>query len=264
LPLTPSLSDARILITNDDGIGAPGLEILEHAARQHCDDVWVVAPAQNQSSRSRAMTQATPVAVRQLDDTRFAVEGTPADCAIIGLNGLLPGRTPDLVLSGINAGSNLGEEIAHSGTVGACLQAREQHIPGLAFSQVGLGASQSPIDWSCARHHAQRLLPSLVALLEKPHDTMNVNFPPLRDPASLNGTVVVPAGLRLGAPTVLPVSRRGDASVFSYPELRPGQRGPDGSDWHAIYEGNISITPIALDATHHAVIDTVAERLAAR
>ena len=144
-----SIRDRRIVVVNDDGIDAHGLSILEHAARHCCEDVWVVAPAENQSGRGRALSWRQNVQVEPRGERRFAVHGTPADCVLIALNGLLGAQGADLVLSGINAGSNLANDIGSSGTVGACFEAAERGVPAIAFSQRQAGRSDRN-RWACA------------------------------------------------------------------------------------------------------------------
>jgi 5'-nucleotidase len=145
-----SLDSARVLLVNDDGIESPGLAVLERAVRGFTGDVWTVAPRENQSARGRAYTLRRPVDCQRLAERRFAVEGTPVDCVLVALNGLIAGRRPDLVLSGVNQGTNLGEDIPASGTVGACLEAAEQGVPGIAFSQVGAYRAADDAVWASA------------------------------------------------------------------------------------------------------------------
>src|SRR5437879_8802108 len=125
----------RILISNDDGIRSPGIKVLEKIARDLSDDVWVVAPEQEQSGASHSLTTRRPLRMREVARRRYAVDGTPTDSVLIAVKRLLRDRPPDLVLSGINAGSNVGEDMTYSGTVAAAMEATLLGIPAIALSQ---------------------------------------------------------------------------------------------------------------------------------
>ena len=123
----------RILCTNDDGIHAPGLQIVERIARSLSDDVWIVAPETDQSGLAHSLTLSEPLRLRKVSDKHFALRGTPTDCVIMGVRHLLPGR-PDLVLSGVNAGTNMADDVTYSGTVACAIEATLLGIPAVAFS----------------------------------------------------------------------------------------------------------------------------------
>src|SRR5215470_11436338 len=141
------LPTARILVTNDDGINAPGLKVLEKVARSLSRQVWVVAPEAEQSGAAHSLTLRRPLRVRRLSARRFAVDGTPTDCVLLAVHSIMPKR-PDLVLSGINRGSNLGEDITYSGTIAAAMEATLLEIPAIAMSQVSGG--RESIKWHAA------------------------------------------------------------------------------------------------------------------
>ena len=117
------LTDARILISNDDGIDAPGIKLLEQLAREFSDDVWVIAPSMEQSGAGHSLTLRRPLRIHERDERHFAVDGTPTDCILLGLQQVMRDIPPDIVLSGINRGSNLGEDVTYSGTVAAAMEA---------------------------------------------------------------------------------------------------------------------------------------------
>lgn len=246
------LENCRILLTNDDGIDAPGLARLEKAVGEYCNDIWIVAPSANQSSCSRRVTQRETVVCRQQGERRFSVDGTPGDCTIVALNGLIPERKPDLVLSGINSGANLGEDLALSGTVGACLQAIELGIPGIAFSQVEDIDTDDGLLWHCTDNHLAELLPKLVSMLDRSTTTLNVNFPPLGESEQAKGIAVVPSGRRHSAMMVKSTQQDNGETHFSYPLLRKDRPASAGSDLEHLYSGYITVTPIQPDLTHHA------------
>lgn len=260
----PPLDRCRVLVVNDDGIESAGLALLARAARGFTDDVWVVAPRRNQSARGRAYTLARPVECHHLDARRVAVEGTPVDCVLIALNGLIPGRRPDLVLSGVNQGTNLGEDIGASGTVGACLEAAEQGVPAIAFSQVG--AYPAPLDahWACAERHLPDLLPDLVAALADRRSVFNVNFPRLDEGAEAAGTAVVPAGRREGALLVQALEHDGDGRrSFFYDQLRPDVPAAPHCDIERVQAGYITVTPLTHGLTDETRLDGLRARFAA-
>ena len=238
----------RILLTNDDGIHAEGLTALERIAGELSDDVWIVAPEYEQSGASRALTLADPIRVRQIGERRFSTTGTPTDCVLMGLNTLVEGKRPDLVLSGVNRGANLAEDVTMSGTVAGAIEAMALGVPGIALSQMGFyepGASYEP---------AEAFGPGIIRKLVKtgwPRDVvMNINFP--------NGPVE--------KITEVEVTRQGFRdSHIRHAEKRTDLRGreyywmgfrqerskpADGTDLRALYEGRISVTPLHIDLTH--------------
>ncbi|HLJ65501.1 MAG TPA: 5'/3'-nucleotidase SurE, partial [Stellaceae bacterium] len=146
------LTTARILISNDDGIEATGLKLLTRIARQLCPDVWVVAPEQEQSGASHSLTLHRPLRVRKLGPKRYAVDGTPTDCVLLAVNAIMRDKRPTLMLSGINAGGNLGEDVTYSGTVAAAMEATLLDVPSIAFSQYY--ANGGAIKWATAAAHA--------------------------------------------------------------------------------------------------------------
>ena len=248
------LQPLRILITNDDGIDAEGIELLEKSARCVSDDVWVVAPAANQSSCSRALTQTKKVACEKRTERHFAIDGTPGDCAIIALNGLIPGQLPDIVLSGVNRGSNLGEDLAISGTVGACLQAWEQRVPGIALSQVLANFNHKITNWGSSNAWLEKTLRRLIPLLLEHPGVINVNFPPLDKPDEVEGIEVTEIGRRLLPLMVHSEQDENGRSWFDYRSLRNKKEVTPESDIDLAYRGYITVTPLTLDMSDRARI----------
>ena len=167
----------RILVTNDDGIHAEGLEVLERIARQLSDDVWVVAPESDQSGVAHSLSLSNPLRLRQISDRRFAVAGTPTDCVIMAARSILAEAKPDLVLSGVNRGSNVAEDVTYSGTIAAAMEGTLLGIPSIAISQAYMPGNRDVIHWDCAEHHAPGIIRRL---LEEgiPEDVLfNLNFP---------------------------------------------------------------------------------------
>lgn len=253
-----NLKTARILISNDDGVDAEGLALLERAASTLCDDVWVVAPEREQSGAGHSLSLHKPLRLRQVAARRFAVDGTPTDAVLVGVMEVLKDKRPDLMLSGINRGSNLAEDVTYSGTVSAAMEATLLEIPAIAFSNQLKG----PVDWAVPAHYAARLIETL-AMADIAHDRLlNVNFPavPL---AAVKGVRACPQGRRKLDDNL---DRRTD------PQGRPyiwigGQRtepfrNPPASDIAMISEGYITVTPLSLDMTDHRMLEGVAKACA--
>lgn len=241
----------RILVSNDDGIEAPGIAVLERIARELSDDVWVVAPAYEQSAASRALSIRDPLRVRKYGDKRFAVYGTPTDAVMMGVLSLVKGKRPDLVLSGVNKGQNLAEHITLSGTIAAAIQGMEMGIPAVALSQAYPFTEDGIIHWDTAEHHA---VPTLRKLFEAgwPEQVLiNVNFPDCA-PDEVQRTEITRMGLREA--DLLSVDRRKDPGGRDYYWFGFNDRGshpPDGTDLRAIRDKRISVTPLHMDLTHY-------------
>ena len=245
-----SIRDRLIVVVNDDGIDAPGLGILERAAREVCEHVWVVAPAVNQSGRGRALSWRQDVKVERRGDTRFAVHGTPADCVMIALNGLLDGRGVDLIVSGVNAGSNLANDIGSSGTVGACFEAAERGIPAIAFSQrhaEGGGSRR----WACAESLTGHLLPRLFDALSAPRRVLNVNFPALSNGEAPVGLAVTHSGWREGPISIEERAPERGRRVFHIYTIREDEPNQPDCDIDLALRGYVTVTPLSLDQTRH-------------
>ena len=253
------LADSRILIVNDDGIEAYGLSILEQAARQHSDDVWVVAPASDQSGRGRAMSYGNEVEVESRGAKRFAVEGTPSDCVLVALNGLISEPVPALVLSGVNNGANLGDDVGTSGTVGACLESAEQGVPAIAFSQ-GWGDFK-PTNWAMAEALTGRLLPALTSSLTHQRMALNVNFPALADREDVAGLKVVHTGWRVGPVTLDERETNGTKQVFYVGDLREDAPNEPSCDLDMAFQDYITVTPLTLDQTYYRALPFIEEKL---
>jgi 5'-nucleotidase len=245
----------RILLTNDDGIDAEGLQALERIAARLSDDVWICAPEGEQSGASRALTLSTPVRVRRLGPKKFAVSGTPTDCVMLALHDLIEGARPDLVLSGVNRGQNLGEDVSMSGTVAAAMMAMAMGIPGIALSQA---LEVFHDECHCALDVAEAFAPGIVAKLVEtgwPKDVViNINFPD-RPVDEVAGVEVTRQGFR--EPGSIRTERRTDLRGRDYYWLGFAGRQPrleKGVDLSAIAAGRISVTPLHIDLTHMGAV----------
>jgi 5'-nucleotidase len=249
----------RILLTNDDGVNAAGLKLLETIARLFSDDVWVVAPTEEQSGSGHSLTLTVPIRVRKLGERRFCVTGTPTDAVMMGLAEIMKEAKPDLVLSGVNRGANLGEDVTYSGTVSAAMEGALAGIPSIALSQSyarqGMGDA---VPFAAAEAWAEQVLRPLIGAPMPPRTLVNVNFPAL--PADeVRGVRVVRQGLRdYGR---LQIAERTDPRGYPYYwfALGPMIETPDHlTDLEAIADGYVSVTPLHLDMTHDASLARLA------
>ena len=255
-----SIRDCRIVVVNDDGVEAHGLSILERAARHCCEDVWVVAPAGNQSGRGRALSWRQNVHVEPRGERRFAVHGTPADCVLVALNGLLGVRGADLVLSGVNAGSNLANDIGSSGTVGACFEAAELGVPAIAFSQRQAGGGERH-RWDCAEGLTAHLLPRLFDALCSTRRVLNVNFPALVDGDAVAGLKVTHSGWREGPTSIEERPSTRGRRVFHIYTIREDEPNEPECDLDLVRRGYVTVTPLGLDQTRHEDLADMRARL---
>ncbi|MDF1681408.1 5'/3'-nucleotidase SurE [Ponticaulis sp.] len=246
----------RILLTNDDGIHAEGLEVLEDIARTVSDDIWIIAPEVEQSGKSRAMTLTDPIRVRNLDDKTFAVRGTPTDCVLLGLLELMGDQKPDLILSGVNRGQNIAEDTSYSGTIAAAMCGMQHGVRSIAFSQSRGFQAPGSLPWETARHWGSEVLERLVDMTWADNVVVNVNFPD-RAPDAVTGVEVTRQGFR--DENIVHAEQRLDLRGDSYFWI--GYRGKlsdpaDGTDLKAIYEGRVSITPLHVDLTHENTLQS--------
>jgi 5'-nucleotidase len=259
----------RILITNDDGINAPGLRVLEAIAAEIAGEggeVWTVAPAFEQSGVGHCISYTHPTMLARLEDRRYAAEGSPADCVLAGVHEVLKDGRPDLVLSGVNRGNNVAENVVYSGTVGGAMEAALQDIPAIALSQF-FGPENLALDdpFEAAARHGTRVVRALLdsGLWDSPGYRVfyNVNFPPV-PAADVKGMRVAAQGFRPGIamgvePHISPSGR-----LFFW--IRGGAqhvKSPPGTDAAVNLEGYISVTPLRADLTAHDLLAPLRERL---
>ncbi len=250
----------RILLTNDDGIFAPGLAVLEAIARQFSDDVWIVAPAEEQSGAGHSLTLSRPVRLRQHDERRFSVAGTPTDSVMMALREVMP-AAPDLILSGVNRGANLGDDVTYSGTVSAAIEGALAGIRSIALSQVyaseGMGDA---VPFGAAEAWGARVVAPLLEAPFAPRTLVNVNFPAI--PADqVKGIRVVRQGFHdYSRGTVVEgIDPRGYRYFWfglNGIEHTPGH----STDLEAIQDGFVAVTPLQLDLTHEGSLSELAGR----
>lgn len=242
----------RILCTNDDGIHAEGIRVLERIARTLSDDVWVVAPDREQSGMSRALTLSHPIRVREDGPKHFAVSGTPTDAVLLGVLELVGGQKPDLLLSGVNNGQNISEDVSLSGTVAGAMQGMQLGIPSIALSQSRGFRGRDDIPWETAETFAPGIIKSLLPQGWPSDVIININFP---DAAPEDVTRIEATRLGRRDERMAHVEKRTDLRGYSYYWV--GYHGvksnpPEGTDLRAIYEGRISVTPLHLEMTHES------------
>lgn len=253
------LSAARILVTNDDGIHAPGLKALENIARALSDDVWVVAPLTEQSATSHSLTMRRPLRVATLSERHYSVDGTPTDCVLVALRTIIKGRTPDLVLSGVNMGANLGEDVTYSGTVAAAMEAALLGVRAIALSQMRSGEGHD-FRWHTAEHYGPGIVQRLLGT-EWPRETLvNVNFPDL-PPDAVKGIKVCRQGRRKAGTAVVEGHDPGGRPYVWIGSYESDATTQSDTDLAVISRGAISVTPLHLDLTHVPSLDPVREAL---
>lgn len=253
-----ALAQERILLVNDDGIDAPGLALLERVVRSVCDDVWVVAPDEERSGASHSISVSLPLRLRKLGEKRYAVKGTPSDCLLLARYELMRENPPTLALSGINRGTNLGEDVTYSGTTAAALEGALLGLRAVALSQIF--ALRDRPQWDTAERYT---LPVLERLLEQPWRPglyFNVNFPD-RAPDAVAGVQVTRQGQR--PPGAFVPERGVDGRGLPYYWIRltypQGEHEP-GTDLAAAAAGHVSVTPLHADMTAYDVLDGCRER----
>lgn len=248
------LSRSRLLVTNDDGIAAEGLRVLERIARSVSDDVWVVAPEQEQSGASHSLTLHRPLRVRALDARRYAVDGTPTDCVLLAVNRIMADHRPDLVLSGVNNGSNLGEDVTYSGTVAAGMEATLLGVPAIALSQA-MEDSAAP-SWAAAEAFAADVIRKAVST-PWPRDVLvNVNFPACPPNQVTNIQVVHQGNRKVGDNLTERVDPRG-RTYYWIGASRSRELGRPDTDVAVIAQNGIAVTPLDLDLTDKTTLATL-------
>jgi 5'-nucleotidase len=250
----------RILLTNDDGIHAQGLEVLERIARSLSDDIWIVAPAEEQSGAGHSLTLAHPVRLRQYDERRFAVSGTPTDAVTMALRKVMPHK-PDLILSGVNRGANQGDDVTYSGTVSAAIEGTLAGIRSVALSQVyGKEGRGADVSFDAAEQWGEKVLRPLIDMPFAERTLVNINFPALPADA-VQGIRVVRQGFHdYGRGTLVEGM---DPRGFPYfwfgleaIEHTPGHE----TDLEAAVDGFIAVTPLQLDLTHYPSLERLHDR----
>ena len=249
----------RILVTNDDGIHAPGLDICAQIARALSDDVWIVAPETDQSGVAHSLSLNDPLRLRQIEERRFAVKGTPTDCVVMGVRHILHEQIPDLVLSGVNRGRNVAEDVTYSGTIAAAMEGTILGIRSFALSlSFGADTRQNPF-WDTCVKCGPDVVKKVLAQEMPGNVLVNVNFPDCAA-ADVQGIAVATQGNR--GPELLKVDARHDGRGNPYYWIAYDRRErpapAEGTDLAALAMNKISVTPLRLDLTDQPFLTKLA------
>lgn len=253
----------RILVTNDDGIHSPGLDALARIASELSGDVWVVAPEHDQSGVAHSLSLNDPLRLRQLDDRRFAVRGTPPDCVILAARHILD-APPDLVLSGVNRGHNLAEDVSYSGTVAGAIEGALLGVPAIALSQAYPRGTREGVSYACAEAHGAAVISSVLEGGLQPGSVANINFPPV-GADEVEGVRATRQGRR--SQWRAQVEGRNDGRGNPYFWLTFGHElgePPEGTDLWAVSKRFISVTPLSLDMTDERLLGSLSSVLRTR
>ena len=250
---------ARVLLTNDDGIDAPGLAVLEAVAAEIADEVWVVAPEHDQSGTSHSISLHSPLRVSQHGPRRFGVLGTPGDCVVMGVRHLMRDARPTLVLSGINRGGNLGAETMFSGTVGAAMTGLLLGLPSIALSQTF--SDRENVRWDTSRALAPGVISQLATIAHDAPTCLNVNFP---DVDAASAGPLTPTRQGVGLVEGIDVLPQTDPRGLQYHWLRfqrgPRENTPD-SETAVVASGRVSVTPLHFERTDERTFATLTAAL---
>jgi 5'-nucleotidase len=243
----------RILITNDDGIDAPGLSVLERVAASISEDIWVVAPETDQSGLSHSLTLGNPLRLREIGKRRFALRGTPSDCVIMATKTII-GERPDLILSGVNWGQNTADDVTYSGTVAGAIEGTLIGIPSIALSQAHDSDSKRPVNWATAEAYGPKVIRQLLDFGFPPGILYNINFPDVA-PDEVKGIEVSHQGRLIHSLYIDErVDPRGNKYFWLGYRRQRSERVP-GTDLFSIDNGAVSITPLRLDLTDYDLVD---------
>jgi 5'-nucleotidase len=239
----------RILLTNDDGINAPGLAVLETIARQFSDDIWVVAPEMDQSGVGHGLSLSAPLRARDAGHQRYAINGTPTDCVIIAVRELMD-RAPDVILSGVNSGANIGDDVTYSGTLAAAMEGAMLGIRSIGLSQAYRFDGKRIVPWHVAETHGADAIRKVLSVELPKGRFVNINFP-ICEPSEVAGFAITKQGRHDHG---LLIDRRLDGRHFPYHWItfaRAPTEPEAGSELQALRANRISISVLGYDLTDH-------------
>ncbi|MEA1938327.1 MAG: 5'/3'-nucleotidase SurE [Pseudomonadota bacterium] len=245
----------RILISNDDGVNAPGLEVMTEIARTVSSDIWICAPEVELSGASHAISLNRPIKYRSIEDRRIAVDGTPSDCVRLAVNRLIEDGRPDLVLSGVNPGINLGDDVTYSGTVAVAMEAALHGIRALAFSQ-SVDQAGAP-NWAVVRTWGPRILQTLLKADIPTNVLVNINFPNV-PPDEVTGIHLVRHDNQIISDALTQrADPRHGRPYYWIGALKRGNKPAADTDMAIIESGGIAITPMSMDMTDYATMEAL-------
>ncbi len=242
------LANMRILLVNDDGIFSPGLKSLNSLAKNFTNDVWTVAPDTERSAASHALTLHHPLRVQKISPRTWSVTGTPTDCVYLALHNILKSKWPDLVLSGINRGSNIGDDITYSGTIAAAMEATLCGIPSIALSQMDNG--DGTIQWKTAEHWGKKIIKCALQRDWFSSVLINVNFPNLTKSEVKGVYVSKQDDQHSSGKFEERIDPRGNTYYWIGQDKPKKRKLVQGTDVWALENGFVSITPLHLNLTH--------------
>ena len=249
----------RILLTNDDGIHAEGLAVLERIARTLSDEIWIVAPETDQSGLAHSLTLSEPLRLREVSERHFALRGTPTDCVIMGIRQLMD-EPPDLVLSGVNSGQNIADDVTYSGTVAGAIEGTLLGVRSIALSQAYDWDNGRLVPWHTIEEHAPDLLRKLIDIDMPAGTLLNVNYPNCQ-PEELGDVVVTSQGKLTHR---IAIEGRQDGRGLPYFWLQFQRKSHEirpGTDLAALGDNQVSVTPLKLDLTDYDLQQRLAEAL---
>ena len=241
----------KILITNDDGIHSEGIIALERSLST-LGDVMTVAPAHEMSAASHSLTLSRPLRIDRIDASHYSVDGTPTDCVTLAMNVIMAGSRPDIVVSGINKGGNLGDDVTYSGTVAGALEASIYGLPGLAISLV----QRTDFDFGPAADLAAELARRVLSDGLPPGTLLNVNVPP----GPVRGLRVTRQGNKIVRPTIIEGTDPRQRKYYWIGEESVTWNDEDGTDYHALRQGLVSMTPLSNDLTDFKALGDILAR----
>ena len=260
------LKDARILITNDDGYFAEGLKLLKKIAEEYSNDIWVVAPEVEKSGASHALTFKGTMKLKKHGEKFFSLDGSPSDCVAIGLDRVLIDQRPDLILSGINSGCNLGEDVTYSGTVAAAMEGLIRRVPSIAISQNYESGKKNDILWDASQSYLGKILENITEIGWDENVFMSINFPHC-SAKDVKDIQVTTQGNRDTDDLVIyekeknifqfGLRRRLEESVSDIPPALNNTVHGFMTDVKAVADMHISITPLHLDLTHTTSLEAL-------
>jgi 5'-nucleotidase len=254
----------RILITNDDGIHSPGLDVCAEIARAFSDDIWIVAPETDQSGVSHSLSLNDPLRLRQVEERRFAVKGTPTDSIVMGVRHILNGKGPDLVLSGVNRGRNVAEDVTYSGTIAGAIEGTILGVPSFALSLSFSATTRQKPYWETAVRFGPEVIRKVLAAGIPRGVLINVNFPDCA-PGEVRGVASCTQGHR-GQAALLKVEARHDGRGNPYYWIAYDRRERPtpslGTDLSALGDNQVSVTPLRLDMTDEPFLTRLVDILA--
>lgn len=236
----------RILLSNDDGVDASGMKCLERIARTISDDVWIVAPECDQSGASHSLSLTRPIRYRSINEYKFAVDGTPTDCILMALLHLIPPPKPTLILSGVNCGGNVADDVTYSGTIAAAVEGTLHGIPSIALSQFFCDRSQTK--WKTSEHYAPELIRQLVSEGWPSDILMNINFPDVLHNQVKGVSVTYQGRGKPGSVMEHRVDPRGNSYSWITSQRTEGPNDK-GSDISVVADGYVSLTPLKINLT---------------